>query len=254
MIFGDGDGTVFVGFTKAIDVIGHELTHGVTQFTAGLAYHDQAGALNESISDVFGSLVKQYAAKQKAKDADWLIGQGILGPEIHGEALRSMKAPGTAYDDPQLGQDPQPDHMKSYKTMSRDNGGVHINSGIPNHAFYLLATALGGNAWDAPGKIWYRTLPRLSTESQFQDFANLSFQAAGEIYGSGSQEQQAVRDAWGQVGINVAMAVQVGRTAIPGAAEAEVADFDRKFQRLADEIKDLRKMVEALAKKGNGRK
>jgi Zn-dependent metalloprotease len=102
MVFGDGDGIIFVGFTKAVDVIGHELTHGVTDYTAKLIYHKQPGALNESFSDVFGSLVKQYAANQTAAQADWLIGQGILAPSINGQALRSMKEPGTAYNDPKL--------------------------------------------------------------------------------------------------------------------------------------------------------
>ena len=204
MVFGDGDGVLFVGFTKSLDVIGHELTHGVTQYDAGLEYHDQPGALNESISDVFGSLVKQYALKQDVKEADWLIGKGILGPDIHGEALRSMKAPGTAYDDPRLGKDPQPARMKNYVKTSDDNGGVHINSGIPNHAFCLAAMALGGNAWEEAGKIWYTALRRFQPTTNFQDAANITAQVAGELYGAGGSEQQAVRDAWAQVDIRVA--------------------------------------------------
>ena len=109
MVFGDGDGVLFNRFTISVDVIGHELTHGVTGATADLAYKNQSGALNESISDVFGSLVKQYALGQSAAEADWLIGAGLLAKGVHGVALRSMKAPGTAYDDPQLGgKDPQP--------------------------------------------------------------------------------------------------------------------------------------------------
>ena len=137
MLFGDGDGTIFNRFTIAIDVIGHELTHGVTGATARLEYHDQSGALNESISDVFGSLVKQRSLGQTAAQADWLIGAGLLAAGINGVALRSMKAPGTAYDDPLIGKDPQPDHMSRYDSRTLDNGGVHINSGIPNKAFVL---------------------------------------------------------------------------------------------------------------------
>ena len=152
MVYGDGDGTIFDRFTKCLDVIGHELTHGVTQYEAGLEYQDQPGALNESFSDVFGVLVKQWKLKQTADKADWLIGAGLLAKGIKGVALRSMKAPGTAYDDPNLGKDPQPDHMKNFYKGHQDNGGVHINSGIPNHAFYLVATALGGNAWEKGGK------------------------------------------------------------------------------------------------------
>lgn len=152
MLFGDGDGITFNRWTIAIDMMGHELTHGVTQWTAALEYHDQSGALNESMSDVFGSLVKQRSLGQTAAQADWLIGAGIWAAGINGVALRSMKAPGTAFGpDPLVGQDPQPDHMSRYDHTLRDDGGVHINSGIPNKAFYLAAIALGGNAWDIAG-------------------------------------------------------------------------------------------------------
>src|SRR5699024_6933438 len=116
------------------------------------------GALNESLSDVFGSLIKQYTLGQTAADADWLIGTGLLAPRVTGKALRSMKEPGTAYDDDVLGKDPQPSTMDGYVNTGRDNGGVHINSGIPNRAFYLVATALGGNAWERAGQIWYDVL------------------------------------------------------------------------------------------------
>jgi Zn-dependent metalloprotease len=202
MIYGDGDGVIFERFTKCLDVIGHELTHGVTQFEAGLAYHDQPGALNESFSDVFGSLIKQWSKKQTAAKADWLIGEGLLTPKVHGTALRSMKAPGTAYDDPRLGKDPQPAHMKNYVKGSADNGGVHINSGIPNHAFYLLATELGGNAWDDAGKIWYDALcNRIRANSNFQDAATASIASAGALFGAGSKQQKAVQGAWSEVGI-----------------------------------------------------
>ena len=205
MVFGDGDGTIFNRFTIAIDVIGHELTHGVTGATAGLEYHDQPGALNESMSDVFGSLVKQRSLGQTAAQADWLIGAGLLASGIHGVALRSMKAPGTAYDDPVLGKDPQPDHMSRYNPTTSDNGGVHINSGIPNRAFYLAAIALGGNAWDIAGKIWYAALldSRLSTTASFVDFASLTVEHANSLFNS--TVQAAVFQAWNTVGIAPAL-------------------------------------------------
>jgi Zn-dependent metalloprotease len=204
MVYGDGDDEIFGRFTAAVDVIGHELTHGVTQFEAGLEYQGQSGAINESISDVFGSLVKQKLNNQSTAQADWLIGVGLFKPGVQAQAVRSMKAPGTAYDDPNLGKDPQPAHMKDFVQTSDDNGGVHINSGIPNHAFYLAATALGGNAWEKAGLIWYRTLPRLgSSQADFQLFANVTFATAGELYGVGGQEQTAVREAWDQVGIEI---------------------------------------------------
>ncbi|MFK4149860.1 M4 family metallopeptidase [Streptomyces sp. NPDC004065] len=202
MVFGDGDGEIFLDFTIPVDVIGHELTHGVTQHTANLTYYGQSGALNESLSDVFGSLIKQYALGQTAAEADWLIGAGLLAPRVTGIALRSMKAPGTAYDDDVLGKDPQPATMDDYVRTGSDNGGVHINSGIPNHAFYLAATALGGHAWEKAGQIWYDVLTGggLKEDALFADFATLTVQAARERYGAG-EELQAVRKGWEQVGV-----------------------------------------------------
>ncbi len=204
MVYGDGDGELFNRFTIAIDVIGHELTHGVTQFEAKLVYSQQPGALNESMSDVFGSLVKQYSLNQTADQADWLIGAGLLAAGVNGVALRSMKAPGTAYDDPVLGKDPQPGHMNDYVNTSSDNGGVHINSGIPNRAFYTVATQLGGKAWEKAGQIWYVTLrDKLTSSSNFQSCANQTYTVAGALFGAGSLEQQAVKLGWSEVGIDV---------------------------------------------------
>jgi Zn-dependent metalloprotease len=204
MVYGDGDGDLFNRFTIAIDVIGHELTHGITQYEANLTYRDQPGALNESFSDVFGTMVKQRALNQQANEADWLIGEGLFTSNVNGEALRSMKAPGTAYNDPVIGKDPQPAHMRDYAKVSYDNGGVHINSGIPNHAFYLVATEIGGYAWEKAGMIWYIVLrDRLSSRAQFQDAANMTYQVAAELYGNGSTEQQAVKNGWNGVGISV---------------------------------------------------
>jgi Zn-dependent metalloprotease len=201
MVFGDGDGELFNRFTIAIDVIGHELTHGVTEDEAKLTYMFQPGALNESISDVFGSLIKQRALNQTADKADWLIGEGLFTKNVHGEALRSMKAPGTAYDDPVLGKDPQPASMKQFVRTYQDNGGVHINSGIPNHAFYLVATKLGGYAWEKAGRIWYETLRNsaLRPGTGFKSFARITSRVAGQLYGTNSTEQKAVLESWAEV-------------------------------------------------------
>ncbi|HXR55752.1 MAG TPA: M4 family metallopeptidase [Casimicrobiaceae bacterium] len=201
MVFGDGDGDLFNRFTISLDVIGHELTHGVTGDEARLVYLGQAGALNESISDVFGSLVKQYAKRQTADKADWLIGEGLFTANVRGVALRSMKAPGTAYDDPVLGRDPQPSTMDGYVHTSADDGGVHTNSGIPNHAFYLAAIALGGHAWEKAGRIWYETLRdrRLKPTATFRQFARLTVQNAAHFFGNG--ERKAVAAAWAEVGV-----------------------------------------------------
>jgi Zn-dependent metalloprotease len=203
MVYGDGDGELFNRFTKSIDVIAHELTHGITQYEAALIYYGEPGALNESFSDVFGALVKQRVKNQTVEEADWLIGSELLMPKVKGVAVRSMKAPGTAYDDPVMGKDPQPGHVKDQYTGWADNGGVHINSGIPNRAFYLAAMEIGGYAWEKAGKIWYIALrDRLRAKADFQKAADIITQVASELYGDGSLEHKAVKNAWKQVGIN----------------------------------------------------
>ena len=205
MIYGDGDGKIFNRFTESIDIIAHELTHGVTQYTAALVYQDQSGALNEHFSDVFGILVKQYTLKQTAAKSDWLIGEGIFSSAVHGAAVRSMKAPGSAYDDKVVGKDPQPGHMKDFKKMVADNGGVHVNSGIPNRAFYFAATMLGGNAWKIAGRIWYDTLTtRLKPSATFADCARATADAAAARYGASSEPHHAVVEAWTEVGVELA--------------------------------------------------
>ncbi|MEO6955894.1 MAG: protealysin inhibitor emfourin [Antricoccus sp.] len=198
MVFGDGDGTIFNRFTKSVDVIGHELTHGVTSYTANLVYEGQAGALNESMSDVFGSMVKQHTLGQSVDQADWLIGQGLFTDRVRGVALRSMRAPGTAYDDQTIGKDPQPDSMSGYVDTVDDNGGVHINSGIANRAFYLAATAIGGKSWEGAGLIWYDVLTaaEIKPDCDFGTFAALTIDAAQQRFGKGD----AVAQAWRTVG------------------------------------------------------
>jgi Zn-dependent metalloprotease len=253
MLFGDGDGQYFNRFTIALDVIGHELTHGVTQYTANLDYHDQSGALNESFSDVFGSLVKQHANGQSAAAADWLIGLGVFtdrvqsGDPSRGAALRSMLHPGTGYNDPVFGRDPQPDNMRGYVHTQDDNGGVHLNSGIPNRAFALTALAIGGNAWDDAGMIWYKTLLRLQPTSQFQDAADATYHVAGELFTSGSSQQQAVLDAWSQVGIRVTGAGPSARRKRAAALHADGnghgGEYEGQFEKIAAELKKLREDV-----------
>jgi Zn-dependent metalloprotease len=203
MIYGDGDGVIFGRFTQCLDVIGHELTHGVTQYEAGLAYSNQAGALNESFSDVMGTLVLQYSKKQTLKNASWLIGEQLfIAPK---QALRSLKAPGTAYDLPEIGQDPQPGHMDDYVHLPNsprgDYGGVHINSGIPNRAFYEACVNLGKtHSWDQAGPIWYDALcNRLKTKSTFRAAKAATVASAQELYGK--VEADAVRQAWETVGV-----------------------------------------------------
>jgi Zn-dependent metalloprotease len=204
MAYGDGDGILFQALTRSLSVIGHELSHGVVQFSGGLRYQDESGALNESFADVFGVLTVQYKRGQKAREASWLVGDGILGPDVQGEALRSLKAPGRAYDDPILGKDPQPYHMDLFVSTSSDNGGVHINSGIPNHAFYLLAQYLGGYAWEKAGPIWYDALQSINNPfATFVDWADETVARAHDRFGAGSLEALYTRRAWRLVGIAV---------------------------------------------------
>jgi Zn-dependent metalloprotease len=195
MLFGDGDGVLFTSFTASLDVIGHELTHGVTQHEANLVYSGQSGALNESISDCFGSLVKQYALGQSADQADWLIGAECVGKTLE-PALRSMKDPGHANQ-----YDNQPADMDHYIKTAEDNGGVHANSGIPNRAFYLAASGIGGNSWETAGRVWYESLrdPRIRPNTGFRSFARATVRQAGSIFGSTSAESDSIKNAWNEV-------------------------------------------------------
>ncbi len=203
MVFGDGDGEVFTGFTHSVTVIAHELAHGVIEHAGGLVYRGQSGALNESLADVFGALTEQHRLGQRADEASWLIGAEIFTEAVQGEALRSLSAPGTAYDDDVLGRDPQPAHLRDYVDTTADNGGVHINSGIPNKAFHLAATALGGYAWERAGRIWYLALTggRLTPTADFTAFAAATLGVAAQEYGADAEEVGAVRDAWIGVGV-----------------------------------------------------
>ena len=205
MVFGDGDGEVFTGFTDSLTVIAHELAHGVTEYSGGLVYEGQSGALNESLSDVFGALAEQHHLGQRADEASWLIGAGIFTDAVQGRALRSLAQPGTAYDDDVLGRDPQPGHMRDYVETTDDNGGVHINSGIPNRAFYLVAAALGGYAWERAGQIWYDTITERNfpADATFAVFGAATLTAAEKRYGAGSEETSAVQAAWKEVNVMV---------------------------------------------------
>ncbi|WP_457205431.1 protealysin inhibitor emfourin [Nocardioides sp. P5_C9_2] len=196
LVFGDGDGEIFERFTKPVDVLGHEFAHAVTEHTAGLVYRGQSGALNESMSDVFAICLKQRLLGQDAASGSWLIGEGLFTPSVKARGLRDMAAPGTAYDDPRLGKDPQPAHMDGFVVTTDDNGGVHLNSGIPNRAFQLAAVAIGGSSLEGAGLVWYAALTSgdLSPSADFASFAAATVAAAGE-------HAVAVRVAWQQVGV-----------------------------------------------------
>ncbi len=201
MAYGDGSGLGFERFTKAIDVVGHELTHGVVSFTSNLIYRNESGALNEHFADVFGLLIGQWKRGETAANGSWLIGKDIIQPAPTRRALRDMENPGSAFkNDLLLGNDPQPGHMSKIYKGTADRGGVHINSGIPNRAFVLTAKALGGSSWETAGQIWYKTMVALTSNSTFVDCANQTLIQAQSM---GMAAKKAVKTAWREVGINI---------------------------------------------------
>ena len=202
MVFGDGDGRLFLRFTKSLDVVAHELAHGVIAHGPNLEYYGQPGALNEHFADVLGILVKQWTLGQPARKADWLIGSEIMGPKTKVRAIRTFKS-GKAYEnDPVFGTDPQPKHMRDYFDGDEDDGGVHINSGILNHAFYRAAIAVGGKAWETLGPIWYKALMQLGRRSDIREAARTTLETAERERGRKSREAAAVRAAWKAVGVS----------------------------------------------------
>lgn len=217
LVFGDGDGRVFERFTKPVDVLAHEFSHAVIEHTADLTYRGQSGALNESVADAFASCLKQRLLGQDAGAGDWLIGQGIFMPSVQARALRDMAAPGTAYDDPDIGADPQVGHMDDYVDTAADNGGVHLNSGIPNKAFQLAAVAIGGTSIAGAGRIWYDALigGDVPSGATFTTFAAATVAAAGE-------HADAVREAWAQVGVDAEVGTGPTGDAAPQPAPPRV--------------------------------
>lgn len=201
MVYGDGDGTTFTYLSGDLDVVGHEMTHGVTERTANLTYANQSGALNESMSDVLGVLIatyNKYSVKTGGtwsfNNADWVVGDDVYTPTKSGDALRSLANP-TLYG--------QPAHMNNYvnspNTEAGDWGGVHTNSGIPNKAAFLVAQSIGNLK---AAKIYYRALTNYMTAStNFLSARNYLVQAATDLYGSGSAEAAAVGTAFDSVGI-----------------------------------------------------
>ena len=197
MTYGDGDGNIFVDFTKGNDVIGHELTHGVTQYSAQLAYADQAGGLNESISDVFGSMFRQWQAKQDVTKADWLIGKEIMGPGAIARGLTCLRDMSNPAANHCLA--PQPTKFSQYH-----NGmDPHYSSGIPNFAFYKAAMAIGGKSWVKAGKIWYQALTGFapSPNMKMKVFANRTRTLAGSLFPTEPAVKIAVDKAWTAVGL-----------------------------------------------------
>jgi Zn-dependent metalloprotease len=207
MIYGHPDPDIFRSFLLRT-VAAHEMGHGVVQYEGGLKYQKDTGAINEHFADVFGILAEQLIQGQDVNQSNWLIGEGIWSSNINGKALRSMVNPGTAYDDPLVGKDPQPSHMDNYQDLpispSTDLGGVHINSGILNHAFCKASKDLGGKAWESAGLIWYaalRELPGKPDFTTFQDVANITTKIAQDLFEDETKKQEVVYKAWKEVGL-----------------------------------------------------
>ncbi|GJM32104.1 MAG: zinc metalloprotease [Saprospiraceae bacterium] len=183
--YGEGDGSIFKSFARDLTIAAHEHVHGVIHYSGGLLYENQSGALNESICDVFASMILQYRNQEEARKASWVIGENILGKVVKGSTgvgLRSLRAPGTAYNHKRIGRDLQPAHMDGFIKTKEDFGGVHLNSGIPNHAFFLIANALGGNSWENAGKIWYNSLMTADDSLKtFKEWAGITIDQANKL-------------------------------------------------------------------------
>jgi Zn-dependent metalloprotease len=197
MTYGDGDGAIFVDFTKSTDVIGHELTHGVTEFSARLGYTNEAGGLNESMSDVFGSMFRQWRANQDVTQADWLIGKDIMGPKASAQGytcLRDMAQP-----DARHCLSPQPTHYSQYKRGM----DPHESSGIPNLAFQRAALAIGGKSWEKAGKIWYQALTGYAAapSMSMKTFATRTRKLAKSLFPKEPAVAAAIDQGWRSVGL-----------------------------------------------------
>ena len=204
-----------------LDVCAHEITHGVTEKESKMEYYSQPGALNESMSDVFGVLVEQYSKNQTADQAKWLVGDGIWKSNINGRALRDMLNPGTAYDDPKIGKDRQPAHMKDYYKGWSDNQGVHINSGIPNRAFATFAQAAGGYAWDKPGQIWFAARRAAGSKPDFAQFAQHTIDQAEKL--GYADLVPKLKTAWEEVGVTPSAAGSPKPSAVEELVESKAA-------------------------------
>lgn len=210
LVFGAGDLTassspLFMSFAQ-LDIATHEYGHAVIDHLSPLMYNRQSGALNESICDVFTVMLGHYQQQHKSHEGDWSIGRTLFTKSSGIKALRSLSAPGSAYNHPTIGRDKQISHMRDYIELpdnaENDNGGVHRYSGIPNHAFYHFATALGGYSWEIAGQVWFDTLrhANLPPECDFLMFARETVLIAQDNYGDNTAG--ILLNAWDAVGLN----------------------------------------------------
>ena len=197
MVYGDGDGKIFIDFTEGNDVIGHELTHGVTQNTLQLGYTDDAGGLNESLSDCFGSMFRQWEAKQTSQTADWLIGSNIIGPLAKERGVTCLRNMANPADAKALGAQPT-----NYAQLT-PGMDPHFTSGPPNLAFCAAAKAVPGNSWETVGQVWYQVMMTAGPQPAMSmpDFAGRTRQAAVQLFEGRPEVAKGIDAAWKGVGL-----------------------------------------------------
>ena len=211
-----------------LDVAGHEISHGITEHVNGMRYYGQSGALNEHVSDVWGVLIEQYRRGHTADKANWVVGEGIWKENVKGRGLRDMKNPGEAYNDPAVGKDPQPGHMKDYVKTWGDNGGVHYNSGIPNKAFATFSIDVGGKAWETPGQIWWEAAKNVGSNPSFGQFAYHTIEAAKKLGKTDAVPK--LEKAWESVGVKPDINAKDTHTPGGGGSD-DVSPLRRLFSR-----------------------
>lgn len=206
MLVGDGDGKHVANLAGSLGIIAHEFSHGISQHMVrgGLGVvqapgqpptlKGEAGALNESFSDVCASMIKQWHAGEDVKVADWLLGEDILAPHV-GKAIRSLRDPGNT--ELTWREDDQIRDFRRFKITD----DAHKASGIANHAFYLAAMSLGGNSWETLGPIWLKGFDKLKARSTFLDAAHATLTVAATLHGRGSPIHVAVKSAWKKVNV-----------------------------------------------------
>jgi Zn-dependent metalloprotease len=195
MVYGDGDGLILLDFTRSPEFVGHEVFHGLTQHTCGLDYTDEPGALNESISDVFGSVFIQWRHGQDAGQAHWRIGPDLVGPTAQTLGWRCVR---------DLADPAHPESMTRQPAHYADyipGGDPHDNSGIPNRAFHRAALAIGGHSWERAGQAWFASLLQAHSRTTFAEFAALTVRNAARLFPSEPTVARVIETAWRDVGV-----------------------------------------------------
>jgi len=197
MIFGEGDGEIFLDFAGSEDVLAHEFAHAVTQYTIGLGFWGEAGAINESISDIFSAVYRQWQKRQTCEQADWMIGSDIVGPTARQRGFHCLRNLSRALPTNCISE--QPKHYSDYD----ERGDPHINGGIPSFAFYHAAMLIGGNTWDQIAPVWYNALTtsQRRPNMNFREFAYLTITRAAALFPAIKRVAKAVEQGWKEVGV-----------------------------------------------------